>query len=128
MATDIVKSASKPLLAPVAPSVPADFRRAHPVASHVLPQPAGESLFSARRAKEAALVLPPPFPLTSPGPPPLKIWFPFNIKTTMSILLAGALPMGSGHAASVEDRVDWPSFMARHGPCLVTENVLYLQP
>ena len=77
-AAGIVEFASKPLLAPVAPSVPAHFRRAHPVVPHVLPPPAAEGLFSLWGAKGAALVLPPPLPLTPPGPNPLKIQFPFS--------------------------------------------------
>ncbi len=55
--------ASKPLLAPVAPSIPARFRRAHLGAPRVPPQPASEGSFSSWGAKGTAMVLPPPLPI-----------------------------------------------------------------
>ena len=72
----IVRFSSNPFQAPVAPSVPAHFRRAHLVAPRVLPSPVAESLFSVWGAKGAALVLPPPLPLTPTRPNPSKIRFP----------------------------------------------------
>ncbi len=66
LAAFIVEFASKPLLAPVALSVPAPFRREHLVAPRVLPPPAAEGLFRFG-AKEPVSALPPPSPLSIPS-------------------------------------------------------------